>query len=99
MALTNQEVVFTFNAETGEVEKVTTRLVKDMEKVADAADDAAKATEMAALEAAKTAEIAALEAKKKADAVAASWRPDGTMHVDGVRHFVDGSVVNGVNLY
>jgi chemotaxis protein histidine kinase CheA len=45
MALTNQEVVFTFNAETGEVEKVTTRLVKDMEKVADAADDAAKATE------------------------------------------------------
>lgn len=45
MALTNQEVVFTFNAETGDVEKVTKRLAKDMEKVADAADDAAKATE------------------------------------------------------
>ena len=45
MALTNQEVVFTFNAETGGVEQVTTRLAKDMEKVADAADDAAKATE------------------------------------------------------
>jgi len=45
MALTNQEVVFTFNAETGDIDKVTTRLAKDMEKVADAADDAAKATE------------------------------------------------------
>ena len=52
---------------------------------------------------AKAAEIAALEAKKKADeeaqAEAASWRPDGTKHKDGVRHFPDGSVVGGVNLY
>ena len=48
---------------------------------------------------AKAAEIAALEAKKKADEEAASWRPDGTKHKDGVRHFPDGSVVGGVNLY
>jgi hypothetical protein len=45
MAVKNQDILFRFNAETGDIEKVTSGLVKDMEKVADAADDAAEATE------------------------------------------------------
>ena len=45
MAIKNQDILFRFNAETGDIEKVTAGLVKDMEKVADAADEAAEATE------------------------------------------------------
>ena len=45
MAVKNQDILFRFNAETGDIEKVTAGLVKDMEKVADAADEAAEATE------------------------------------------------------
>lgn len=67
MAVTNQEVIFTFNAETGEVEKVTTRLVKDMEKVADAADDAAKATEEIGKNAEKSGGLIKRAAKVGAD--------------------------------
>jgi len=74
MALTNQEVVFTFNAETGEVEKVTTRLVKDMEKVADAADDAAKATE----EIGKNAKTAGTGLKKAGTLGAQGFKALGT---------------------
>jgi len=74
MALTNQEVVFTFNAETGEVEKVTTRLVKDMEKVADAADDAAKATE----EIGKNAKSAGTGLKKAGTLGAQGFKALGT---------------------
>jgi hypothetical protein len=67
MAVTNQEVVFTFNAETGEVERVTTRLVRDMEKVADAADDAAKATEEIGKNAEKSGGLIKRAAKVGAD--------------------------------
>ena len=74
MAVTNQEVVFTFNAETGEVEKVTTRLVKDMEKVADAADDAAKATE----EIGKNAKTAGTGLKKAGTLGAQGFKALGT---------------------
>jgi len=74
MAVTNQEVVFTFNAETGEVEKVTTRLVKDMEKVADAADDAAKATE----EIGKNAKSAGTGLKKAGTLGAQGFKALGT---------------------
>ena len=74
MALTNQEVVFTFNAETGDVEKVTTRLVKDMEKVADAADDAAKATE----EIGKNAKTAGTGLKKAGALGAQGFKALGT---------------------
>lgn len=74
MALTNQEVVFTFNAETGEVEKVTTRLAKDMEKVADAADDAAKATE----EIGKNAKTAGTGLKKAGTLGAQGFKALGT---------------------
>ena len=45
MAVKNQDILFRFNAETGDIEKVTAGLIKDMEKVADAADEAAEATE------------------------------------------------------
>jgi|DEB0MinimDraft_10_1074344.scaffolds.fasta_scaffold26000_2 chemotaxis protein histidine kinase CheA len=74
MALTNQEVVFTFNAETGDVEKVTTRLAKDMEKVADAADDAAKATE----EIGKNAKSAGTGLKKAGTLGAQGFKALGT---------------------
>jgi len=70
----NQEVVITFNAETGDIEKVTTRLVKDMEKVADAADDAAKATD----EIGKNAKTAGTGLKKAGTLGAQGFKALGT---------------------
>lgn len=45
MAITRQQVIFEFDANTGEVISATTQLQKNMERVADAANDAADATE------------------------------------------------------
>ena len=45
MAITKQQVIFEFDADTGEVLSATTQLQKQMEGVADAANDAAEATE------------------------------------------------------
>ena len=44
MAVSKQEVIIEFNAETGNVDKVVSGLEKDMQGVSKAATDAAEAT-------------------------------------------------------
>ena len=62
---------------------------------------ALEAKRKADAEAAAAAAAAAAEAKaefERNEEIRKSWKPDGTMHKNGVRHFPDGSVVGGVNL-
>ena len=68
MAVTRQEVVFEFDANTGEFLKATKKLEESMEGVADAAQDAADSTEDIGKQAKKSGSILRKAGKAGADA-------------------------------
>lgn len=67
-------------------------------KAASAQLEAQKKAEAEAAAAAAAAAEAAKAAKEKEEEIKRNTRPDGTIHMNGVRQFPDGQVVGGVNL-